>query len=130
MHDVHTLYRGILYWGRSHETDGFSAPLPHTKLVRVVAGRLASKSTNYEGEGCMDRRNSFDAVPVLVPVRASPVPSVKKENRQPKRGMGEEDRVHTCTRSKRKKENRQPKGGMGGRHAAEVVPSGGVPKFF
>ena len=27
MHDVHTLYRGILYWGRSHETftDGFNA---------------------------------------------------------------------------------------------------------
>ena len=25
MHDVHTLYRGILYWGRAHETDGFDA---------------------------------------------------------------------------------------------------------
>ena len=31
---------------------------------------------------------SFYGVPVLVPVRASPVPSVKKENRQPKGGMG------------------------------------------
>jgi len=27
-------------------------------------------------------------VPVLVPVRASPVPKEKKENRQPKGGMG------------------------------------------
>ena len=23
VHDVHTLYRGILYWGRAHETDGW-----------------------------------------------------------------------------------------------------------
>ena len=31
----------------------------------------------------MDRRNSFDGLPVLVPVRASPVPSKrKKEDRQ------------------------------------------------
>ena len=50
-------------------------------------------------------------------------PERKKENKQSKRGIGEEDRVHTCTSrileaAVLKKENRQPKGGMGGRHAA------------
>ena len=48
---------------------------------------VAAQDSSYLG--------GSSGVPVLVPVRASPVPSVVK-----------------------KKENRQPKGGMGGRHAA------------
>ena len=36
-------------------------------------------------------------IPVLVPVRASPVPSARVPRTWPKRGIGEEDRVHTCT---------------------------------
>ena len=42
----------------------------------------------------------FFSVPVLVPVRASPVPKErKKENTQPKRGIGEEDPGSTPARA-------------------------------
>ena len=62
-------------------------------------------------------------------------PERKKENRQRKLGIGEEDRVHTCTSrileaAVLKKENRQPKGGMGRRHAATTQASGGLLPSF
>ena len=54
----------------------------------------------------------------LVPVRASPVPSVKKERKQTSQGRdGRTARRHHTgilrSPKERKKENRQPKGGMG-----------------
>ena len=56
-------------------------------------------------------------VPVLVPVRASPVPSPVPSV---VRGSFVLKFFFRLLREKkeRKKENRQPKGGMGGRHAA------------
>jgi len=74
-------------------------------------------------------------VPVLVLVRASPVPIVVQifldaqnsfSHYTPTHGQGAPTcsdvffcvSKRTCTYKERKKENRQPKGGMGGRHAA------------
>ena len=76
---------------------GHEAPLCRTLLA--PAGELVCQITGLK---------FFFGVPVLVPVRASPVPSVVRGSFV----------VRFFFELLRKKENRQPKGGMGGRHAA------------